>query len=83
MRKLIFSILLLLATPLLAEEADLLVYEVKEEGLPKYLSRILVSDAFVRLDEGEESSSGYTLYNRVSHVLYNVGSSPDRVGSLA
>ncbi len=72
MRKLIFSILLLLATPLLAEEADLLVYEVKEEGLPKYLSRILVSDAFVRIDEGEESSSGYTLYNRVSHVLYNV-----------
>ena len=72
MWKLILSILLAWAAPVAAEEVDLLVYEVKEEGLPKYLSRILVSDAFVRIDEGATSSNGYTLYNRVSHVLYNV-----------
>jgi len=72
MWKLIFFVLLAWIATVAAEEVDLLVYAVKEEGLPKYLSRILVSDAFVRLDEGAASSNGYTLYNRVSHVLYNV-----------
>ena len=55
-----------------AERADLLLYRVKEPELPPYTSRILVTDAFVRLDEGEGSTNGYTLYNRVSHTFYNV-----------
>lgn len=73
MRRLTILLLLLgLASSPEAEQADLLLYEVQEAGLPKYRSRVLVTDAFVRLDEGEGSADGYTLYNRVSHVIYNV-----------
>ncbi len=54
------------------DRVDLLVYRVKEPGLAPYVSRILVSDAFVRIDEGAASPNGYTLYNRVSHRIYNV-----------
>ncbi len=71
MRKLML-LLALLAGGAQAQQVDLLVYRVKESGLPPYLSRILVSDAFVRIDEGADSQAGYTLYNRVSHRLYNV-----------
>ena len=72
MWKLMLAASLLWSAAATAEKVDLLVYEVKEEGLPKYLSRILVSDAFVRIDEGESSANGYTLYNRVSHRIHNV-----------
>ena len=72
MWKLIALGLLLGVAPGRADEADLLVYAVKESGLPRYLSRILVTDAFVRIDEGQDSPNGYTLYNRVSHIIYNV-----------
>ena len=71
MRRLIL-LLMILVSPAGAEQADLLLYEVHEPGLPGYRSRILVTDAFVRLDEGEGSTAGYTLYNRVSRLIYNV-----------
>ncbi len=73
MRKVVL-LLLLLAAPLLraGQTVDLLVYRVEEPGLAPYISRILVSDAFVRIDEGAASTAGYTLYNRVSRRIYNV-----------
>jgi hypothetical protein len=79
MPKLILLLLLIVAGACQAQRADLLVYEVKEEGLAPYLSRILVTDAFVRLDEGEGSSAGFTLYNRVSHRIYNVDAEDETV----
>jgi len=73
MRKLIpLLFLLMFDGEVLAQEVDLLVYRVKERDAPAYISRILVSDAYVRIDEGENSPNGYTLYNRVSHRIYNV-----------
>jgi len=72
MQKVMGFLLLALAGTATAQQVDLLVYRVKEEGVAPYISRILVSDAFVRIDEGEDSPYGYTLYNRVSHRIYNV-----------
>ncbi len=83
MQKLILLALLLLTAPgLWARQAELLVYRVKESGLPPYISRILVTDAFVRIDEGASSQAGYTLYNRVSHRLYNVDPEEETVLEL-
>lgn len=83
MQKLIvLALLLLLASEGWSQQAELLVYRVKEPGLPPYISRILVTDAFVRIDEGAESRAGYTLYNRVSHRLYNVDPEEETVLEL-
>ncbi len=55
-----------------AVEAARLDYLVSEPELDQpYHSRILVTDAFVRLDEGDDDGA-YTLYNRVSHRIFNV-----------
>ncbi len=55
-----------------AVEAARLDYLVSEPELDQpYHSRILVTDAFVRLDEGDDDGA-YTLYNRVSHRIVNV-----------
>lgn len=74
MRWLIFVSVILgtVSFPLQAEQVDLLVYAVDEPGVTRYISRILVNDAWVRLDEGGESAGGYTLYDRVGRVIYNV-----------
>ncbi len=73
MRRWIFALSLALSPGwLLAVEAVRLDYLVSEPELDQpYHSRILVTDAFVRLDEGEDDGA-YTLYNRVSHQIYNV-----------
>lgn len=82
MQRVMGVLLLLAAGAVAAQQVDLLVYRVKEEGLEPYVSRILVSDAFVRIDEGEGSVDGYTLYNRVSHRIYNVDPEDESVLEL-
>ncbi|WP_456375603.1 hypothetical protein [Thiolapillus sp.] len=72
MRKLISICLLgILSSPLWAGEADLLVYKVQEPGVETYISRILVTPAYLRMDEGS-SQEGYTLYDRKTGLIYNV-----------
>lgn len=53
------------------QQAALLVYRVWEQGLDPYVSRILVTPRYVRMDEGEGNSQ-YTLYDREKAVIYNV-----------
>lgn len=62
---------LLAAATAVAEDADLLVYQVWEKGSEPYLSRILVTPDYVRLDEGDDAG-GYTLFDRRLEVIYNV-----------
>lgn len=53
------------------QQAALLVYQVWEPGLDPYLSRVLVTPRFVRMDEGE-GTEDYTLYDREQGIMYNV-----------
>lgn len=54
-----------------AGEADLLVYKVQEPGVENYFSRILVTPARLRMDEGSDTG-GYTLYDRKTSLIFNV-----------
>lgn len=67
-------ILLALSTGAFGETAALLVYRVWEKGSDPYLSRVMVTPDYVRLDEGIDDG-GYTLFDRQQEILYNV--SPD------
>ena len=65
---------LLLVGAASAQPASLLVYRVAEQGGEPYISRIIVTPDFLRLDEGSDDAS-YTLFDRRQEILYNV--SPD------
>lgn len=52
-------------------DAALLVYRVWEPGLDPYISRVLVTPEFVRIDEGA-GAVDYTLYDRQQEIIYNV-----------
>lgn len=54
-----------------SQQAALLVYRVWEPGLDPYVSRVLVTPEFVRMDEGE-GAVDFTLYDREQDVMYNV-----------
>lgn len=58
------------------QHSALLVYRVWEPGLDPYISRILVTPQFLRMDEGE-GAMDYTLYDRQQKIIYNI-SSEDR-----
>lgn len=68
---LIGALLALLSGGTLAQDSALLVYKVWEQGIDPYISRILVNDDFVRLDEGEDAGD-FTLFDRSQEILYNV-----------
>ena len=72
MQKILMSLLLLaVAAAASAQPASLLVYQVWEEGIEPYISRILVTPEFLRMDEGD-SSDGYTLFDRQQEIIYSV-----------
>ncbi len=54
--------------------ADLLVYRVENQHAPApYLSRILVSDDMLRMDEvGDDSMQGYLLFDRKERLVLSV-----------
>jgi hypothetical protein len=56
----------------MADEAELLVYQVKEPGVDSYISRILVNKSFLRLDEGGAPGESYTIYDRQQKKIFNV-----------
>lgn len=62
---------LLLSGAAQAEPAALLVYKVWERGVDPYISRILVTPGYVRLDEGDPDGS-YSLFDRQQEIIYNV-----------
>lgn len=57
-----------------AEPVDLLVYKVWERGIDPYINRIMVTEDYIRLDEGDDRGA-YTLFDRDQEIIYNV--SPD------
>jgi len=61
----------LLSGAVMAEQAALLVYKVWEQGTEPYFSRVLVTENFVRLDEGVEGE-GFTLLDREKGIIYNI-----------
>lgn len=63
--------LCVLSAAAMAEPAALLVYRVWEEGIDPYISRVIVTDDYVRLDEGSDDA-GYSLFDRQQEILYNV-----------
>jgi hypothetical protein len=72
MQKIVMFVgLLLIAVNAAAQQASLLVYRVSEPGVQPYISRIIVTDDYVRLDEGG-SADGFTLFDRQQEILYNV-----------
>jgi hypothetical protein len=74
MQKIVVSFLLVCLSSLAAaKSADLLVYKVYEKGVEPYISRILITDELIRLDEGAEQGN-FTLYNRVEKTVYSIDS---------
>lgn len=67
------ALLLLTSTLLSAEQTsvDLLVYQVERPGEAPYINRLLISDQFLRLDQGE-AVAGFILYDRGKQVIYSV-----------
>lgn len=52
--------------------ADLmLLYQEQEPGIDAYLTRVLVNEDFMRLDEGGDQTN-YTLYDRRKNIIYTV-----------
>lgn len=70
--KLIVTLLVGLASgAAFAQNASLLVYQVAEQGTDPYVSRVLVTPDYLRLDEGADDGS-FTLFDRRQEILYNV-----------
>jgi hypothetical protein len=67
----IFAGLMLASLGAWAEQSGLLVYQVREAGIDPYISRIIVTDDYVRLDEGD-GRDGFTLFDRNQEIVYNV-----------
>ncbi|HEC29716.1 MAG TPA: hypothetical protein ENI65_09045 [Gammaproteobacteria bacterium] len=54
------------------KQGDLmLMYQESENGVEPYASRVLVTDKFLRLDDGYEQSD-FTLYDRSTRTIYTV-----------
>jgi hypothetical protein len=71
-RPIIILLMLLIAAGVWAgEKAGLLIYKVWEPDLEPYISRILVSPQYVRLDEGQDQGD-FTLFHRKQGIIYNV-----------
>ncbi len=48
-----------------------IIFAEEEKGIDPYNVRLIVSDDFLRFDDGE-LSSGYILYNRKTKIIYNI-----------
>jgi hypothetical protein len=66
-------LLLMMSTLLSAEQVavDLLVYQVERPGEEPYINRLLISEQFLRLDQGE-ADAGFILYEREKQIIYSV-----------
>ena len=72
MQKILMALVLSLGSAaVLARPASILVYQVWEQGIEPYISRVLVTPDYLRLDEGAAGKS-YTLFDRQQEILYNV-----------
>ena len=59
-------------------DVQLLVYQVKEPEADPYISRLLVSADYLRLDQGE-ADAGFILLDRRARVIYNVNADDELI----
>jgi len=66
-------LLALISLPLQASEikATTLYYRISEPGVDPYLSRWLITDQFVRIDEGD-AADNFILFDRTKRTVYSV-----------
>jgi hypothetical protein len=55
-----------------AATAAMLVYQVEESGLAPYVERTLITDLYVRLDQGGAGDQGFVLFDRGQATIYSV-----------
>lgn len=56
----------------------MLLYDVNEPGTEPYQSRIIVNDAFIRLDENDDGND-FVLVDRKQKIVYSVSSDNDAI----
>lgn len=73
MKLLLLMVTMLLALPLRAAEieATALYYRMSESGIDPYLSRWLITDKFLRIDEGD-AADNFILLDRSKRTVYSV-----------
>lgn len=73
MKRFLFVLLIMMALPVQAAEskATVLYYRISEPGIDPYLSRWLITDKFLRIDEGNAEDS-FILFDRNARVVYSV-----------
>lgn len=72
-RMMIFLLLIMMGLPLHAGEikATVLYYRISEPGIDPYLSRWLITDNFLRIDEGD-AADDFILFDRSQRTVYSV-----------
>jgi hypothetical protein len=73
MKQLLFVLLVMTGLPLQAAEikATVLYYRISEPGIDPYLSRLLLTDKFLRIDEGN-AGDNFILFDRTARAVYSV-----------
>ncbi len=73
MKRWLLLFLALISLPLHADEikATTLYYRISEPGVDPYLSRWLITDHFVRIDEGDDADN-FILFDRSKKTVYSV-----------
>jgi len=73
MKRFLLILMCLVALPLQAAEikATALYYRMSEPGIDPYLSRWLITDKFLRIDEGD-AADNYVLFDRHKRTVYSV-----------
>ncbi len=73
MKRVLLLLLALISLPLQASEikATALYYRISEPGVDPYLSRWLITDHFVRIDEGD-AADNFILFDRTKKTVYSV-----------
>ena len=79
-----FLFLLALLVPAWANAADMirLVYQDRDPGGPPYVTRMLVTPQFMRIDSGRDGDD-FILLNRAAHKIYSVDHSARQILVIA
>lgn len=73
MKWFLFLLLIMAGLPVQAAEikATVLYYRISEPGIDPYLSRLLITDKFLRIDEGN-AEDNFILFDRKARTVYSV-----------
>jgi hypothetical protein len=74
MNKLILTLILLIWTSIASSgeiTGTMLLYQKSEPGIDPYLSRLIITDKFMRMDEGEDPGN-YLLFDRNKRHIYSI-----------